>query len=461
MPECLIDAAVGGVPIQVLRSGAAADPVLLPEARWRRWAEANGFKGKAGQLCLLPDADGGLECVVFAYDPTEAPWCFAGLAAALPDGRYRLRGDLDPWTKGQCALGWLLAGYRFERYKAAEPGGAQLVWPTGCERAEVERLASAVALVRDLINTPAEDMGPGTLGGIAENLGRTYGAEVTSWVGNDLLDANFPMVHTVGRAAEDPPRLVALRWGSAGPHLALVGKGVCFDSGGLDIKTAEGMKLMKKDMGGAAHALGLARLIMDARLPLRLTLVLPIVENAIAGNAFRPLDVLTARDGSSVEVGNTDAEGRLILADAIAYACESEPDLLIDFATLTGAARVALGTEIPALFTNDDWVAERWQAFGIQEKDPVWRLPLHRDYRRHLDSKIADIHSTGEDRFGGAIMAALFLQHFLPEGQVWAHLDLMAWNRSARPGRPLGGEAMGLRAAYAMIKQWCENKTGG
>ncbi|MBC6416443.1 MAG: leucyl aminopeptidase family protein [Rhodospirillales bacterium] len=461
MPECLIDGAVGGVPIQVLHSGAAADPVLLPQARWRRWAEANGFEGKAGQVCLLPDVDGGLECVVFAYDPVEAPWCFAGLAAALPDGCYRLRGGLDPRTEGQCALGWLLAGYRFERYKAAEPGGAQLVWPAGCERAEVERLAGAVALVRDLINTPAEDMGPSALGGIAEDLGRTYGAEVTSWVGKDLLDGNFPMVHTVGRAAEDPPRLVALRWGSAGPHLALVGKGVCFDSGGLDIKTAEGMKLMKKDMGGAAHALGLARLIMDARLLLRLTLVLPIVENAIAGNAFRPLDVLTARDGSSVEVGNTDAEGRLILADAIAYACESKPDLLIDFATLTGAARVALGTEVPALFTNDDWVAERWQAFGIKEKDPVWRLPLHRDYRRHLDSNIADIHSTGEDSFGGAITAALFLQHFLPEEQAWAHLDLMAWNRSARPGRPLGGEAMGLRAAYAMIKQWCEKKTGG
>ncbi len=457
MLKSLLDDASEAVAILPRRAGSA-DVSHLPEPRWRRWAEASGYKGEAGQYCLLPGPEGGLEAVLVAYDPDALPWCFADLAAALPAGNYRLKGGMDPWSAGQMVLGWLLGHYRFERYKDKTESKTRLVWPEGVDRSEILRQAQAVSQVRDLINTPAEDMGPSALAAAAVEVGKTYGAKVEEIVGPALLSHNFPMVHTVGRAAADAPRLVALTWSGPGAerHLALVGKGVCFDSGGLDIKPAEGMKLMKKDMGGAAHALALARLVMDAGLPLRLTLVLPIVENAISGNAFRPLDVLRARDGSSVEVGNTDAEGRLILADAITYAGEQKPDRLIDFATLTGAARVALGTELPALFSNDDRLADAWLAAGRRSKDPVWRLPLHGDYRRLLDSRVADIHSTGEGGYGGAITAALFLQHFVPEGLPWAHLDLMAWNSRARPGRPVGGEAMGLRSAYAMIKEWCQ-----
>ncbi len=456
MLESLLEEAEGAIAILPQRSGAV-DLGHLPEPQWRRWAEANDFAGESGQVCLLPNPDGGLAGVLFGYDPDELPWCVAELVANLPAGSYRLKGSLDPWTSGQMVLGWLLGHYRFDRYKTQEERGCKLVWPQGIDRGEALRQAQAVCRVRDLINTPAEDMGPAALATAAVEVGEAYGAQIEALAGEELLEHNFPMVHTVGRAAADGPRLVALRWQGAqsGPHLALVGKGVCFDSGGLDIKPAEGMKLMKKDMGGAAHALALAGLVMDAGLPLRLTLVLPIVENAISGNAFRPLDILRARDGSSVEVGNTDAEGRLILADALTYAAEEKPDLLLDFATLTGAARVALGTELPALFSNDDAIAEAWMAAGLKINDPVWRMPLHGTYRRLLDSRTADIHSTGEGGFGGAITAALFLQHFVPEGQAWAHLDLMAWNNRARPGRPIGGEAMGLRSAFAMIKEWC------
>lgn len=461
MLESLLDEAESAIALLPQRSGAV-DLSHLPERHWQRWAEANDFNAEVGQVCLLPNPDGGLAAVLFGYDPDELPWCVADLVAKLPAGQYRLKGSLDPWTAGQIVLGWLLGHYRFDRYKVQEERGCKLVWPKGIDRGEVLRQAHAVRQVRDLINTPAEDMGPAALAAAAVEVGKAYDATIESIVGDELLEKNFPMVHTVGRAAADGPRLVALRWqgDAAGPHLALVGKGVCFDSGGLDIKSAEGMKLMKKDMGGGAHALALARLVMDAGLPLQLTLVLPIVENAIAGNAFRPLDVLRARDGSSVEVGNTDAEGRLILADALTYAAEAKPDLILDFATLTGAARVALGTELPALFSNDDGIADAWLAAGRKVKDQVWRLPLHESYRRLLDSRVADLHSTGEGGFGGAITAALFLQHFVPEGQAWAHLDLMAWNNRARPGRPVGGEAMGLRSAYAMIKDWCHERSG-
>ncbi len=462
MLKSLLEEAEKAIAILPKRAGSI-ELSHLPEARWRRWAEASGFDGETGGHCLLPGPEGELEAVLMAYDPDGLPWNFAELAAALPAGDYRLKGGLDPWTAGQMVLGWLLGHYRFGRYKEQKQSKTRLVWPDGVDRAEILRLAQAVSQARDLINTPAEDMGPSALAAAAAEVGKAYGAEVEQIVGADLLKRNFPMVHTVGRAAADPPRLVALRWsGSAsGPHLALIGKGVCFDSGGLDIKSAEGMKLMKKDMGGAAHALALARLVMDAGLPLRLTLVLPIVENAISGNAFRPLDILKARNGTSVEVGNTDAEGRLILADALAYAAEQKPDLMMDFATLTGAARVALGTEVPALFSSDEAVAEAWLAAGRKIKDPVWRLPLHADYRALLESRIADIHSTGEGGFGGAITAALFLQHFVPKGMAWTHLDLMAWNSRARPGRPIGGEAMGLRSAYAMLKDWSRKGAAG
>ncbi len=461
MLESLLDKADAAVPILPQRVGQI-DLSHLQEPQWKRWAEANGFTGEAGQTCLLPDRDGGLAAVLVAYDPEALPWSMAEVAAALPAGSYSVKGTLDPWTKAQMVLGWMLGHYRFDRYKEQEAKGAKLVWPQGIDHLEVLRLAEAIGRVRDLINTPAEDMGPTALAEAAMELGKAKGAAIETHSGPELLEQNFPMVHTVGRASADAPRLVTLRWNGdgKGPHLALVGKGVCFDSGGLDIKPAEGMKIMKKDMGGAAHALALAGLIMDAQLPLRLTLVLPIVENAISGNAFRPLDVLTARNGTTVEVGNTDAEGRLILADAITYAGEQRPDLLLDFATLTGAARVALGTELPALFCNDDAIADAWLASGKKVNDPVWRMPLHSSYRRLIDSRVADVHSTGEGGFGGAITAALFLEHFVPEDLSWAHLDLMAWNNRSRPGRPIGGEAMGLISAYSMVKDWAHEKAG-
>ncbi|MHA1571452.1 MAG: leucyl aminopeptidase family protein, partial [Alphaproteobacteria bacterium] len=312
----------------------------------------------------------------------------------------------------------------------------------------------ATYLVRDLVTTPAEDMGPAQLADAARALGRRHKATVRVTTGDQLLKQNYPAIHAVGRASDDPPRLIDLSWGATkDPKVTLVGKGVCFDTGGLDLKGAAGMLLMKKDMGGAAHVLGLASMIMDAKLPVRLRVLIPAVENAVAGNAYHPMDVLTMRNGMTVEVGNTDAEGRLVLADCLVRACEEKPALLIDYATLTGAARVALGPELPALFTNDDTLAHDLGEIGRNNADPVWRLPLHRDYRRMLDSAIADISSTGSGGLAGAITAALFLAEFVDEDIPWVHFDVMAWNPRSRPGRPEGGEAMGLRTVYAAIAQ--------
>ncbi|MEO1192939.1 MAG: leucyl aminopeptidase family protein [Pseudomonadota bacterium] len=456
MRDRLIDEGPEAIPILPMKESEAEDLSRLANTRWERWAAASSFSGKAGQVCLLPGEDGSLDGVLAGYDPDDLPWSFAALPTTLPEGVYRFKTIMDPWSAGLSALGWALGAYSFERYKKPEREPAKLIWPKGVARDEVLRQVNAVYLVRDLINTPAEDMGPSALAEQAEEIAETYGARVRRWVGEELLEGNFPLVHTVGRAADDPPRLLLLHWGEGERHLALVGKGVTFDSGGLDIKSAEGMKLMKKDMGGAAHALALARLVMDADLPIRLTLVLPLVENAISGNAFRPLDIFKARNGSTVEIGNTDAEGRLILADALCLAVEQKPDMLLDFATLTGAARVALGAEVPALFSSDEELAATWLSAGQKLGDPLWRLPLHKPYRRLIDSRIADIHSTGDSGLGGAITAALFLQHFLPDALPWGHLDVMAYNSRARPGRPIGGEAMALRAAYAMISDWSQ-----
>ncbi|MGH6959389.1 MAG: leucyl aminopeptidase family protein, partial [Dongiaceae bacterium] len=320
-------------------------------------------------------------------------------------------------------------------------------------REAVERTARAVFLVRDLVNTPAEDMGPAELAAAAEGVARAAGARLKVVVGDALLKANYPMVHAVGRASARAPRLIDLRWGDRGPRIALVGKGVCFDSGGLDLKPSSNMLLMKKDMGGAAHVLALAQMIMATGLPVRLRVLVPAVENSVSGNAFRPLDVLRSRKGLTVEVGNTDAEGRLILADALAEACTEKPDLLVDCATLTGAARVALGTDLPALFANDDATAEALLRHGQAEDDPLWRLPLHRPYRKQLDSKVADINNVSAGAYGGAITAALFLAEFVEPAVPWVHIDMMAWNVSARPGRPEGGEAVALRALYALIAE--------
>ena len=424
----------------------------------RRWLEASGFTGERGSFCLIPGEDGAVQTVILVTAGTGEPgsgmWDWAGLPMALPRGIYRLAGPLAAEAADAAATGWALACYRFDRYRKPQREPARLVWPEECGRGRVLRTADAVAMVRDLVNTPANDMGPEDLAGAAAELASRYGARVTTIVGDELLARGFPAIHAVGRASVRAPRLIDLVWGEPErPKLTLVGKGVCFDTGGLDIKTSAGMKLMKKDMGGAAIVLGLARMIMDAALPVRLRLLVPAVENSISGNAMRPLDVVATRKGLSVEIGNTDAEGRVILADALHEAATDAPDLLIDCATLTGAARVALGPELPVLFSNDDALAESLLAHGRAVDEPLWRLPLWPGYRRLLDGKTADLTNAPDSPFAGAILAALFLEEFVEPARSWVHIDAMAWNVTARPGRPEGGEASGLRALYALIAQ--------
>ena len=420
-----------------------------------QWVRANGFTAKPGSHCLVPGPDGSIATVLLGVEWERDPWAYGGLPLALPVGDYRVAAGLDAAAAYDAALGWALGGYRFDRYRR-EPGRepARLVWPETCDRARVEAVAAGVYLTRDLINTPAEDMGPDDLAAAAETLAADHGGRCAVIVGDDLLAANYPMIHAVGRAAATAPRLIDLTWGEAdAPKVTLVGKGVCFDSGGLDLKPSGGMKLMKKDMGGGGHVLGLARAVMGANLPIRLRVLVPAVENSVSGNAIRPLDVIQTRKGISVEIGNTDAEGRLVLADALTEADGEAPELLLDCATLTGAARVALGTDLPALFTPDDALAADLLRNAALECDPLWRLPLWAPYRESLDSKVADINNISDGAFGGAITAALFLQDFVTETTAWAHFDMMAWNLKPRPGRPVGGEAMALRAIFALIEE--------
>ena len=441
-------------PLRVLsRDGYAAWRAEQP-APILGWLDGSGFEPKPGRSCLLPGADGAPGGAVFIADPDD-PWCWAALAERLSAGVYRLEGALEDEQAVWAAQSWALSGYRFGRYKSvsgAECDAARLVWPDRVDRGAVGRSVRAIALVRDLINTPASDMGPEELALAAQDLARTYGARVRTIVGDALLSENYPLIHAVGRASSRAPRLIDLRWGDeTAPLVTLVGKGVCFDSGGLDIKGAANMKAMKKDMGGAAHVLGLAMMIMDAGLPVRLRVLIPAVENAVSGSSFRPLDILRSRKGLSVEVGNTDAEGRLVLADCLAEAGRENPALLVDMATLTGAARTALGPELPALFsTHDDW-ADALLAASRARRDPLWRLPLWRSYRRMLDSPVADINNAPDSAFAGAITAALFLAEFVPPETPWLHLDIFGWNQTARPGRPEGGEAMAIRALFDLI----------
>ena len=444
------------------RGQPAREIALLAEAGLAEWlagqpprvraaVAAQRFEAKPGTLAVLPGEQPEAWSVVIGADDKAGPWELAGAAQRLPGGTYRLAGA----PLGTRALGWLLAQHRFDRYReAADPAEPRILLTTEVAAIDAElRLAEAVALVRDLVDTPAVDMGPVELADAVAAVARPHGATVTITDGEALAEA-YPMIHAVGRAATRAraPRLIELEWGdSAHPRLALVGKGVCFDSGGLDIKPSSGMLLMKKDMGGAAHALALAGLVMGARLPVRLHLLIPAAENAVSADAFRPGDVLRSRKGLHVEIGNTDAEGRLILGDAIARACEEAPALLIDFATLTGAARVALGPELPALFANDEALAADFAAAAAAAHDPVWRLPLWAPYAEMLKSDLADINNAGSGGFAGAITAALFLDRFVTPGIAWAHLDTFAWQPSARPGRPKGGEALGLRAAWALL----------
>jgi leucyl aminopeptidase len=410
------------------------------------------FTGAGYQIGIVPDGDGWF-AVGGVKNPAQlSSWCMAKLAEDLPAGSYRLAGG-EP---GPALHGWQTAQYRFARYRAEkEPQGPRVLLTTEARRIEpAQAEARAVRLVRDLVNTPAEDMGPAELEAEAEKLAKAHGAKLSVTRG-EALEREYPMVHAVGRAAgrSHSPRMLHLTWGDErAPVLALVGKGVCFDSGGLDIKPASGMLLMKKDMGGAAHALALAGLVMGAGLKVRLHLLVPAVENAIAGNAFRPGDVLRSRKGLTVEIGNTDAEGRLVLADALARASEEAPELIVDFATLTGAARVALGPDLPALMARRDETAEALLVAGLAHDDPCWRLPLPEAYAEWLKSDIADTNNAHSNGFAGASVAGLFLDKFVGEGLDWAHFDTFAWRPASKPGRPKGGDALGLRAAWHMLR---------
>ena len=430
--------------------------------RLRRWVKDSGFRARPHTRCLVPGPGGELESVLAGIPDRSDPWCCADLPRVLPARRYRIRTGLDPAGLERIAVGWGLGAYRFDRYRKGEAGSrppeAERAPATLCvdpeTAARANRQIEAIAFVRDLVNTPANDLLPGDLSETARALAARYGAQCTCITGDDLLANGYPAIHAVGRASAAPPCLIDLRWGDpAAPRVTLAGKGVCFDSGGLDLKSANGMRLMKKDMGGAAHVLGLARLVMEAALPVRLRVLVPAVENAVSGSAYRPGDVLRTRAGLTVEVDNTDAEGRIVLCDALTEAAREEPDLLIDFATLTGAARVALGPDLPALFTNDDETAAALARHSDAARDPLWRLPLHEPYGDMLKSRIADTSNSAASPYAGAITAALFLRRFVPDAVRWAHFDLMAWNPQARPGRPIGGEAMAFRATWAWLAE--------
>ncbi|HEX7814063.1 leucyl aminopeptidase family protein [Dyella sp.] len=421
-------------------------------AAQRRWLADGGFDAKPGSTALLGDAQGKLVRVLVGVDADDAFVALGGLSRQLPEGIYHLAAEGVIGDHATLAMGWALGAYEFTRYRKSRRAPAQLAID-GHALKTLKPLIEATSLVRDLVNTPTEDMGPKHLADAIKQLGKVHKAKVREWVGEELLKANFPTIHAVGRASHRAPRLVELSWGkSSHPKLVVVGKGVCFDTGGLDLKPSDGMRWMKKDMGGAAHAIALAGLIMQAKLPVQLTLLVPAVENAVSGNALRPGEVITTRAGHSVEIDNTDAEGRLVLCDAMAYGVEQKPELMIDFATLTGAARVALGPDLPALFANGDALADEVLAAGRAVHDPLWRLPLWRPYRRMLDSYIADFANSGNSRHAGAITAALYLERFVPDDLPWVHLDTYAWNDADRPGRPRGGEAMGVRALFAYLQ---------
>ncbi len=420
-----------------------------------RLCKANGFEARNGQFFCIPGADGKSSLMLVGCDLGSGIFSLASLPRRLPPGDYVIdsRGiALDP---ADAALGWAYGAYQFTRYRKATREPSRLVIDDDI-RDRVESFANAASLTRDLINTPTQDMGPADLAGAVSALAERHKCEYREWVGDALLSDNFPTIHAVGRAAPESraPRLAMLSHGSkTAPHVVLVGKGVCFDTGGLDIKNADGMRWMKKDMGGAAHAIALAGLILDAKLPIQLTLLVPAVENSISGDSFRPGEVIQTRGNLSVEIDNTDAEGRLVLCDALAFASEMKPDLILDFATLTGAARVALGADLPALFCNRDEIANALLDAGTQTQDPLWRMPLWRPYLTMLESSIADLANSGPSRHAGAISAALFLERFVPDATPWCHLDVYSWNDSERPGRPKGGEAQGLRAYLAFLKQ--------
>jgi len=455
MSDVILDAAdAAAIPVHILTE--AETPAFLEKASALAKGAANlaDFKGKAGQAVTVLTAEGAPEQVLFGLGDGADPMALRALPAKLSAGSYRLAGKPAGLADDQAALAFALGSYKFDRYKSHGGERPKLV-AEGVDVAEVRHVAHACALARDMVNTPANDMGPLQVETIAREIAEQYGAEITVITGEGLLEANYPAVHAVGRAAaaERAPRMIEISWGKTdAPRLVLVGKGVVFDTGGLDIKPSAGMRLMKKDMGGAAHALALGRMVMAANLPVRLTVLVPTVENAISGDAMRPGDVLASRKGLSIEVGNTDAEGRLILADALTRAAELEPALTLDFATLTGAARVALGPQLPPYYTDDDDLAGAIERHAKAAADPVWRMPLWKGYVEALDSDVAEIKNDPDGwAQAGSVTAALFLQRFAPAGP-WAHFDIFAWNPKGRPGHPSGAEAQTIRGLYALLK---------
>ena len=450
------------IPIIPIETEVFAAWLKTQGAAMKRWVKSTRFTGAVGSISLVAGSDGSLCKVLVGVDNHQGLWAYSALPSKLPEGRFEIDARMDRASATAVALGWALGCYQFTKYKSNPIGLGRpsLVWPKNCDRGAVRRTADATTLVRDLINIPAEDMGPPELALAARKLAKKHDARINMVIGNALLKKGYPTIHAVGRAASKAPRLIDMTWGRTNsPKVTLVGKGVCFDTGGLDLKSAAGMLRMKKDMGGSAHVLGLAHMIMDAKLDVRLRVLIGAVENSVAGNAYRPSDVIRTRKGVTVEVGNTDAEGRLVMCDALAEADREQPALIADFATLTGAARVAVGTQIAAMFCNDEKLASDLYEAGEENGDPNWRLPLFPAYRRLLKSKVADINNVSEGGFAGAITAALFLEEFVSKRTPWVHFDIMAWNATALPGRPVGGEAMGMRALYDVIqKRFGKNK---
>ncbi len=451
-PDLLTTETEGAIPVRFVSPDGAIDTAI------QGWAETNGFKGKPGHILIAPDGQGGIAAVLVGTGGRFDPMSARALPARLPPGLYRL--ETGPEEAQTAALAFLLGAYVFDRYKARpDRDGVRLVAPEGLDIAATQRIASACALAREMIDTPAADMGPLQIETIAREIAAAPGASLSVTVGDALLEENYPAVHAVGRAAAPhrAPRVIEIGWNldrADLPLVALVGKGVVFDSGGLDIKPAAGMRNMKKDMGGSAHALALGRLVMQAGLPVRLVVLVAAVENAISADAFRPGDILSSRKGLTIEIGNTDAEGRLILADILTRAGEHSPDLTLDFATLTGAARVALGPELPPLYTDDEALAADLLEAGRAVGDPLWRMPLWPGYRASIDSELADVRNDSAGwAQAGSVTAALFLQKFAPTTGAWAHMDIFAWNPRARPGWPEGGEAQALRACFEMLKR--------
>lgn len=442
------------VPISPLTPASLKDWLEGAKGAERKWVETQGFDASPGAWCQVPGDDGGVSRVLVGVERPGAVNGLGGLPYGLPPGDYRLEADWDEAQQELALVGWAMGAYRFTRYKKPEREPARLAFPRGARRERIRRLAGAVTRVRDLINTPTEDMGPAELAAVVAELADAHEARCTQVTGDDLLRLGFPAVHAVGRASHRPPRMVELTWGRAGdPEIALVGKGVCFDTGGLDIKGGSGMRLMKKDMGGAAHAIALAELIMAEGLPVNLRLLVPAVENAIGPEAYRPGDIIRTRKGLTVEIGNTDAEGRVILADALTAAAEDRPELILDYATLTGAARIALGGDLPPTYANDEALGQGLVEAGLRTDDPLWRMPLHQPYQELIDSPIADVSNMASTPFAGSVTAALFLQRFVLEDVPWAHLDVYGWNQKDRPGRPAGGEAFGVRAAFDYLER--------